>query len=230
MAQSSYEQPLPESARPFAATGYNPAAMPVPGKYHAYPEMAAAGLWTTPSDLARFCIAIQKSREGSKGALLKKDSADKMLTIEKGEWGLGFQLSLSPDASWFQHGGADEGFRAQLICGFDGEGAVVMANSDNGSALAHEIIQGIAEVYHWRRMDPKPREAVILDSKALQQYAGTYQTAQFGPANIRVDGDHLVTSSALASDLEFYPASPQKFFPLTSDLPEITFTLDEQGT
>ncbi len=203
--------------------------MPVPGKYHTYPEMAAAGLWTTPTVWRKFCIEIQKTREGSSTAILHQQSVTEMLTRQKGEWGLGFQLSLSPDAPRFLHGGADEGFRAELVCGFDGSGAIVMANSDNGSALAHEVIQSIANAYHWRRMEPKVRNTVALDAATLQKYAGNYDAGQFGSASIRVQGDHLVTSSALATDLDLYPASAEQFFPLTSDLPDVRFSRDEKG-
>jgi CubicO group peptidase (beta-lactamase class C family) len=228
MANSSYQQPLPAAVRAFAATGYNPAGIPVRGKYHTYPEMAAAGLWTTPTDLAKFCIEIQKSREGRSTAVLNKQSVTEMLTRQIGDWGLGFQLSLSPEAPRFLHGGADEGFRAELVCGFDGTGAIVMANSDNGSAFAHEVIQSIAKAYHWRRMEPKVRSTAPLDAAALQKYAGTYDAGQL--ASIRVQGDHLVTSSGLATDLELYPASAEQFFPLTSDLPDVRFSRDDRGT
>ncbi|SPE31811.1 Beta-lactamase [Candidatus Sulfopaludibacter sp. SbA3] len=229
MSNSSYQQPVPAVVRPFTATGYNPAGMPVPGKYHTYPEMAAAGLWTTPTDLAKFCIEIQKSREGHSNAILNKKSVTEMLTLQKGEWGLGFQLNLQAEAPRFLHGGADEGFRAELICGFDGSGAIVMANSDNGSAVAHEVIQAIANAYHWRRMEPKVRSTAPLDAAALQKYAGTYDAGPFGNASIRVQGDHLVTSSALATDLDLYPASEVQFFPLTSDLPDVRFSRDDKG-
>ena len=108
-------------------------------------------------------------------------------------------------------------------------GAIVMANSDNGSALAHEVIQSIAKAYHWRRMEPKVRSTAPLDAAALQKYAGTYDAGQFGNASIRAQGDHLVTSSALATDLELYPASAEEFFPLTSDLPDVRFSRDDKG-
>ncbi len=229
MSNSSYQQPVTADVRAFAATGYNPAGVPVPGKYHVYPEMAAAGLWTTPTDLARFCIEIQKTREGRSNAILNKHSVTEMLTPQKGEWGLGIKLDLSPDASRFLHGGADEGFRAELACGFDGTGAIVMANSDNGSALAHEAILSIANAYHWRRMEPRVRSTVALDAATLRKYAGTYDAGPFGNASIRVQGDHLVTSSALATDLELYPESEVQFFPLTSDLPDVRFSRDDKG-
>jgi CubicO group peptidase (beta-lactamase class C family) len=228
MKQSTYEQPLPEKARPLAATGYNAAGAPIPGKYHTYPEMAAAGLWTTPSDLARFGIEIQKSREG-RSTLIEKESAVEMLRVQKGTWGLGFELLPDPQTPRFLHGGADEGFRAQFIFDANGDGAVVMTNSDNGSDLAREIIQSIAAAYGWRNMAPKERETVRLETAALESFAGRYQSPQLGIATMRVQNDHLVISSAVFSDMDFYPASSKVFFPLAGGLPEITFVRDERG-
>jgi CubicO group peptidase (beta-lactamase class C family) len=229
MSHSTYEQPLPERSRRFAATGHNAAGLPIAGKYHTYPEMAAAGLWTTPSDLARFGIEIQKSREGRSNIVLKKQAVAEMLNPQKGAWGLGFELKLDPPAPRFLHGGADEGFRAQCIFGFDGEGAVVMTNSDNGSALAFEIIQSIASVYGWRNMAPRERESITLEPAILETFAGRYQSPQLGAASMRVEGDHLVVSSAVFSDLEFYPASTTKFFPLTGNFPDLAFSKNERG-
>ena len=104
-----------------------------------------------------------------------------------------------------------------------------MANSDNGSAVAHEVILSIAKVYHWPGMGPKIRAAVSLGTAVLQKYAGVYDAGPFGNAIIRVQEDHLVTSSALATDLELYPASAEQFFPLTSDLPDVRFSRDAKG-
>lgn len=229
MSGSTYQQPLPETGRRLAATGHNAAGAPVAGKSHVYPEMAAAGLWTSPSDLARFGIEIQKSREGRSNLILGKASVAEMLKVQKGEWGLGFELRPDSQTPRFLHGGADEGFRAQCIFGFDGEGAVVMTNSDNGSALAYEIIQSIADAYGWRNMAPKERETVTLDSTALESFAGQYQSPQLGMANMRVEGDHLVVSSAVFSNMRFYAASPTKFFPLTGNFPDLTFEKNERG-
>jgi hypothetical protein len=104
-----------------------------------------------------------------------------------------------------------------------------MTNSDNGSALAYEIIQSIAAAYGWRGMSPREREAVSLAPATLQTFAGKYQSPQLGIAHMRVEDDHLVISSAVFSDLEFYPASATRFFPLTGNFPEITFVRNEKG-
>ena len=53
MTHSTYQQPLPQNRLNEAAMPYHSDGQAVPGGPHIYPEMAAAGLWTTPSDLAR---------------------------------------------------------------------------------------------------------------------------------------------------------------------------------
>src|SRR3954453_23528749 len=58
MHDSSYQQPLPADRAAHAATGPRENGQAVEGKWHVYPEMAAAGLWTTPTDLAKFGIEI----------------------------------------------------------------------------------------------------------------------------------------------------------------------------
>jgi hypothetical protein len=50
----------------------------------------------------------------------------------------------------FAHGGANEGFRCQLIAyRTTGQGAVVMTNSDTGGEAAAEVIKAIGEHYNW---------------------------------------------------------------------------------
>lgn len=156
MQHSSYQQPLPADWAKNAASGYRPGGEPVQGKWHVYPEMAAAGLWTTASDLAQFAIEIQKSREGRANRVLSREMTNQMLTRQIDGAGLGLMLGGSEQAPRFSHGGADEGFQAFLIGILDsGQGAVVMANSDNGISLAQEILLSIAAEYGWP--DYKPR-------------------------------------------------------------------------
>ena len=157
MQHSTYQQPLPPDWAKDAASGYRGNGQPVPGKWNVYPEMAAAGLWTTASDLARFAIEIQKSREGRSNLVLSREMTNQMLTRQIDGAGLGLMLGGTDQSPRFSHGGADEGFQAFLIGTLDsGKGAVVMTNSDNGINLAQEILLSIAAEYGWP--DYKPRE------------------------------------------------------------------------
>src|SRR5678809_225807 len=99
---------------------------------HIYPEMAAAGLWTTASDLARFAIGMQKMLRGDAGPLSPAAAHD-MITPRKERYGLGLAVEEKGGGKYFTHGGADEGFQALLYAhATKGYGAVLMTNSDAG--------------------------------------------------------------------------------------------------
>jgi CubicO group peptidase (beta-lactamase class C family) len=93
MTQSSFEQPLPEVRHALAATGYRADGKPVDGKWHSYPEMAAAGLWTTPSDLSRFLLGVHHASQGKADTFLSRAAAEAMITSQTGIHGAGFVLS-----------------------------------------------------------------------------------------------------------------------------------------
>lgn len=151
MTSSTYEQPLPKYKTSLAASGHDPKGKTIEGGWHIYPEMAAAGLWTTPSDLAKFTIAIQQSANGKANSILNKKTVGEMLTPQIGGWGLGFELPENDKSPRFVHGGANEGFQCLMISYRDTrQGAVVMTNSDNGFALAIEVMKSIGKEYSWR--------------------------------------------------------------------------------
>ncbi|MCW8997458.1 MAG: beta-lactamase family protein, partial [Kangiellaceae bacterium] len=133
MQRSTYEQPLPPGKLKFAAAGYLPNKNPVPGKRHTYPEMAAAGLWTTAEDLAKFAIDVQSAIKEGNSKVLSKRMTDKMLTpYVSPNTGLGFFLENRDGEEYFAHGGWDEGFSANLIAHKTrGFGVVVMINSNH---------------------------------------------------------------------------------------------------
>ena len=115
MSDSTYEQPLPPARAAMAATATHGDGTPVPGKWHIYPEMAAAGLWTTASDLAKFGIEIALSKEGKANHVLSEATTREMLKPQIEQVGLGFFLGEYKNPEEFGHNGADEGFQAVLI-------------------------------------------------------------------------------------------------------------------
>lgn len=147
MTNSTFKQPLSQDRTSSAAVAHNTKGKPVDGDWHIYPEQAAAGLWTTPSDLAKFAIAIQRSIEGKPDSILSQNIAEEMLSPQVGGWGLGFEL---PEGQGFAHSGANEGYQCVMIAERNiGKGAVIMTNSDNGIALALEILASIKQEYSW---------------------------------------------------------------------------------
>lgn len=156
MNHSTYRQPLPERFRGHAATPYNANGSPVPGGAHTYPELTAAGLWTTPTDLARYAIEVQRSLHGEANHVLSQQMTREMLTPGKGHWGLGPSIGGSPSDPYFSHDGINDGFENLLVAYENsGDGAVVMTNAQGGLKLAHEIMQSISVAYGWPDFRPK---------------------------------------------------------------------------
>ena len=110
MSRSTFENPLPVALRGKAATGYRTNGDEVEGKWPIYPEMSAAGLWTTPSELIQYGIVIQSILQSGQDGVVSRQTVAEMLDTEIGSHGLGPRVQEHT----FGHGGADEGFRAQL--------------------------------------------------------------------------------------------------------------------
>ncbi|TVP73296.1 MAG: class A beta-lactamase-related serine hydrolase [Gemmatimonadales bacterium] len=150
MERSTFQQPLPRARHGEAATAHGANGEAVPGRFHTYPEKAAAGLWTTPSDLARLAIELQRLLAGASDGILQPETVREMLTLQAGEWGLGFTLREGDGHLWFSHGGANRGFRATFLAmAHEGRGVVVMTNSDAGMGIANEIVRAVAREYGW---------------------------------------------------------------------------------
>jgi CubicO group peptidase (beta-lactamase class C family) len=175
MAHSTYAQPLPEAWHARASTAYPWKAQAVPGRWHVYPEMAAAGLWTTAADLARAGLEVGRAARGE-SSFLPRDLARKMLTrqLPGSDVGIGFFLFGKGATTRFAHNGWDQGFCAEAVFYVEsGEGAVVMVNSNEGQALQGEILRAVAREYAWpdfftpeKTADPKaapPPDAVLGD-------------------------------------------------------------------
>jgi CubicO group peptidase (beta-lactamase class C family) len=211
MTHSTYQQPLPESLRVNAASGYRQDGTPVRGGYHTYPEMAAAGLWTTASDLARFAIEMGKSRQGNANHILRQSTVEQMMTVQKGDFGLGFSLQEKNGVKRFGHNGADEGFQALFTCSFDGEGVAITANSDNGISLANEVVRAVSGAYRWP--DQKPIEKTITPLTSAQQlpYLGSYEIPG-AKIEVKSADDHLVLRVSDGSQLQVYAEAATSLF------------------
>ncbi len=154
MTDSSYEQPLPPARAAMTAWGAYADGKPVHGKWHIYPEMAAAGLWTTPTDLAKFAIEIALSKQGKANHILSQKMTQEMLTSVMDEVGLGFFFEKD-NPGQFGHNGADEGFQALLTMNADtGNGIVMMADSDNGISVMSQVLRRVAKEYGWNYTAP----------------------------------------------------------------------------
>jgi CubicO group peptidase (beta-lactamase class C family) len=229
MTHSTYQQPLPAEMRSAAATPYEADGKPVAGGAHTYPEMAAAGLWTTPTDLARYLIEVQHSLKGEWNHVLSQKMTKEMLTPGKGDYGLGLAIGGAAADPYFGHGGVNDGFESTMTAyEQSGEGAVVMTSAQGGMRLADEVMRSIAATYHWPDFQPKVKTAVKLDPKVLDAYVGTYELRPNFDLVVSVEDGQLVTRATGQGSVPMLAASETKFFPTAFDA-EIQFFKDDQG-
>jgi CubicO group peptidase (beta-lactamase class C family) len=160
MTNSTYEQPLPPARQAQAARAHNRSGARMNDPWHVYPEQAAAGLWTTPTDLARFAIEVQLAVQGRPSRVLLPALAREMITpVGVGPYAVGFVISKEGEGWYFAHGGSNWGFQCQLVAHLTkGYGAAIMTNGDSGGALIAKLRQLIHEEYKWDAIDaPIPR-------------------------------------------------------------------------
>ena len=151
MSHSTYSQPLPKEKATEIAFGYNLMNLQLPGGHNTMPELSAAGLWTTPSDLALFGIEIMKVLK-NKSTFLEKKSAELMTTkaYENSPYGVGFAVNVCKKGLTFGHGGSNFGYHSNMVfCPEDGSGIVVMHNSDIGRVIRDEVTNAFKEIYGW---------------------------------------------------------------------------------
>lgn len=165
MNSSTFEEPLPKPLAGSAAAGFDTNRAPISGQWHIYPEQAAAGLWTTPSDLAQFAIALQRSYAGTANPVLSQSMTREMLKTQIAVGapikdpsrfgialydGLGLFLENHGSKLWFGHDGRNAGFDCALLASAEtGQGVAVMINANDNSGTLNRIINFVAREYHW---------------------------------------------------------------------------------
>jgi CubicO group peptidase (beta-lactamase class C family) len=178
MKNSSFEQPLPSEWDAISATGHDAAGKPIEGRRRTFPEMSAAGLWSTAPDLARFAIEVQRSLHRQSNKVLSREMTRQMVTKHLGNYGLGLALGGSDGTvTSFSHAGANEGFTCMMFAYIDtGQGAVVMTNGDRGDSLFNEVLRAVAHEYRWPDYRPIEKVTADVDSRTYFSYVGDYDS------------------------------------------------------
>ena len=233
MNSSDFVQPMTGPLAARAAKGHDMNGVVLPGGWRIYPELIAAGLWTTPTDLATLFLEVQKAAVFDKGALLTQETANRILTQQpnsNSSMGLGFALIEGKGGLIFKHSGSVFGYKSYASVYRDrGQGIAIMMNGDNGYALMMEIERSVAKVYGWSDDGVSKVGLVDVPLSILQTYAGNYSAMLDGQAlqiEIYLVGNALMIKSTMqgtGSRSDLYPTANDTF--LLRDDTIITGTL-----
>jgi CubicO group peptidase (beta-lactamase class C family) len=231
MSDSSYEQPLPKSKLATVAFPYRISGELVKGGGpHVYPERAPAGLWTTPSDLARYGIEVQRALAGHSHRVLTAATTRAMLTPGMNRQGIGPLIGGSASNRYFEHSGSNEGYRCDLLIYEHGDGVAIMTNSDNGDKLFPEILRTIAYEYHWPDFQPPMRSIAKIDPRVFDSLVGSYEIAPDFVLTFRRQGEQFIVQATGEGQgpLEVFPQSGQEYFAKAVDA-LVSFELNDKG-
>jgi CubicO group peptidase (beta-lactamase class C family) len=155
MASSTFEQPLSGAREKLAARGHDWRGQAMNAPWHVYPEQAAAGLWTTPVDLAKFMIEVQRTMAGQSSSVLNRATMQEMVTpVGVGPYAVGFAIARKGEGWYFEHAGSNWGYRTLSTAHrAKGYGLVVMTNGENGQSVAQEVLDRVARAYGWDTLD-----------------------------------------------------------------------------
>lgn len=248
LKHSTFALVLPESEAARAACGHLGAGAAVEGGWMVNPELAAAGLWTTPGDLALMAIDVARSKHDGSGRLLSRDTARQMLTPQRDEMGLGFVVRGGDAHGYFAHSGGNVGYFAHFEMLADtGQGIVLMANSDAGRALASLVIASVANEYDWplpdrRQLSPgqverlfaqldrvaNKRVKIDVAPEVLARYVGKYELSPGLLFDITISGGQLHLQLGDQPKFPLFAETETKYFLEAVDA-QISFRLDPEG-
>jgi CubicO group peptidase (beta-lactamase class C family) len=216
MNQSTYMQPLPADWLKNAAAGVLPDGTAVPGKRHTYPEMAAAGLWTTAKDLALFVVELQNALRGN-SELMSMDMARIMVTSVDSGYALGLGIKEQGGTGYFGHGGWDEGFSAEMVASVDeGYGVVVMINSNHPDFI-REVIRGVGFAYGWGGYDVQKNREIPVE--ILDRAPGRYRYDSAIAINVYVEDGRLFMRYTGEQPEELFYIGDEQFMRRERDTP-----------
>jgi CubicO group peptidase (beta-lactamase class C family) len=222
MTQSAFEQPLSPERDRNAARAHDGKGQAMGPKWHVYPELAPAGLWTTATDLARFAIEVQRSARGESNRVLSRNTVREMLSpVGVGSFAVGFSLGKQGEGWYFSHGGGNWGFRCILLAHtVKGYGLAIMTNADGGGAVMAEVSRRIQRAYEWdSEAKPVPRgydppvtaTPVEVAPEVLATYAGAYRSP-FGVLIIKHEDGGLLFGTEGEVGTQLLAESETSFF------------------
>ena len=228
MANSFFTQPPSTDKLNMLATGYYVDGNEVPNKFHVYPEQAADGLWTSPTEMCNYIIETQLAFAGKSSKVLTPEMTKIGLTPYIDESAaLGVFIEERGTTTYFSHGAGNEGFCGQYYASLEGgDGVVVYVNSDNRNII-QEVINSVATVYKWKDIyDATVRSETTVPESVLEKYKGVFLIDDQLSAVFKKEDGFYYFSSDIFSKMHF---TSEKVFFNEEFQTEKTFLTDRTG-
>jgi len=199
--------------------------------YH--PHAAAAGLLTTPTDLALLMIDLQLSLRDGSGRVLRKSSVEEMVspvvrdyspwdrnasnrTFYQWDQGLGAYLKSRSGAArerrYLEHGGANYGFLSEFVMGLSGgDGVVAMTNQGDSDELLQEFVRGVAREDRWPDYLPTAIVKKDMPAAELDRYVGRFRRSPENVVEIYRVGGSLMYRDRWTAPHELVPVGEDRF-------------------
>jgi CubicO group peptidase (beta-lactamase class C family) len=229
LKNTTFALPLPEAFKARASAGHLREGQPTPGLWNNYPEAAAKGLWTTPSDFAAFLADLLQAAAGTEGKVLSPEMARLMLSPQIEGHSFGFLVDGRGADIHYSLRGKTRGFSCfMVVYPAKGQGAVIMTNSESGTLLIQEILCALSEAYGWADFRPEEKEVLRLDPGTYQAYSGSYEVNPTYGLEVSLDDYALVIQPTGQAATKFY-AEGQTLFYSTDPYVRIQFFKDRTG-
>jgi len=218
MKQSSFQQPLPTEKLKYAAAGYYNDQSPVIGKRHTYPELAAAGLWSTSEDIAKFIIDVLLTIKNDTGRVLSQNMANKMLTpFSRQDMGLGFYLMDKKDDLYFFHQGTNKGFESEFFAHKNkGFGVVIMINSNHKEFIS-ELKNSVAAYYQWDNFISPSFTSLPINQQEQRRITGRYRLQPDVSFNVYAENGHLFKKEPFGPKQEMFKVGENEYITKADD-------------
>ncbi len=229
MAHSTFELLRPTGGPASTASGHLRDGKIIEGGWHSYPQAAAKGLWTTPTDYAEFILELLRAATDASSKILSPAAARAMLSPQQENFALGLSVEGAGDDINFNIHGKTDGFVCYAIFyPVRRQGAVIMTNSENGMLLIEEILRAISAAYDWPHFKPQEKPLFKLDPAIYRQYIGRYEVRPDYILDVSNVDYYLVVQPTGQAPTKFYVEGETLFFSIDPFI-RIRFLRDSQG-
>jgi CubicO group peptidase (beta-lactamase class C family) len=205
-------QLVPGRAYSYSNAGAGFAASPLN-----YAIVGATSLFTTAGDLALWLDNFRDPKVGGPAAVARMQEEGVLSDGTKIKYGLGIALDSYRGLKTISHSGGDAGYRSDVIWFPEQElGVAVLSNL--GSFNPDRTAKSVAEVYIGDKMTHQEAKQsgaepkyVTMDSKQLEEFAGTYPLPKVSQTLIAVVKDGKLWAAG-GLQFELHPVAPGHFY------------------